>query len=203
MALTRIAAFLLLLVAIGGGAALAGAALDPSTATDESASGGHAVPGSMDAAHGNTTSDDVPQGLAAARDGYRLQLVRTQFAHAGRTPLALRILGPEDRPLRSFDVEHTKRLHLIVVRRDMSGFQHLHPAMDADGTWRTVAPLAAAGSYRVFADFSHAGTRRTLAADVEVAGRYAPHPLPAATRTARTVGGLTVTLAAAPAHAVR
>ena len=28
---------------------------------------------------------------------------------------------------RTYDVEHEKRLHLIVVRRDFTGFQHVHP----------------------------------------------------------------------------
>ena len=48
-------------------------------------------------------------------------------------------------------------MHLIVVRRDLTGFQHLHPEMAADGTWSTRVRLADAGSYRVFADFAHDG----------------------------------------------
>ena len=41
--------------------------------------------------------------------------------------------------VRDFDVEHEKRMHLIVVRRDADGFQHLHPELGADGTWRVRA----------------------------------------------------------------
>ena len=48
-------------------------------------------------------------------------------------------------------------MHLIVVRRDLTGFQHLHPTQRADGTWTTPLRLDEAGSYRVFADFSHDG----------------------------------------------
>ena len=39
--------------------------------------------------------------------------------------------------VRDFDVEHEKRMHLIVARRDLTGFQHLHPEQAADGTWTT------------------------------------------------------------------
>ena len=39
--------------------------------------------------------------------------------------------------MRDFDVEHTKRMHFIVVRRDMTGFQHLHPTQAADGSGRS------------------------------------------------------------------
>jgi hypothetical protein len=32
------------------------------------------------------------------------------------------------RTVRDFDVEHTRRMHFIVVRRDMTGFRHLGTA---------------------------------------------------------------------------
>ena len=54
-------------------------------------------------------------------------------------------------------------MHLIVVRRDMSGFQHLHPRLGADGRWTTPLTIPEAGSYRVFADFKAGGKNRTLA----------------------------------------
>jgi copper chaperone CopZ len=38
--------------------------------------------------------------------------------------------------VRDFDLAHEKRMHLIVMRRDGRGFQHLHPAMDAEAELR-------------------------------------------------------------------
>jgi len=69
-------------------------------------------------------------------------------------------------------------MHLIVVRRDMSGFQHLHPKLAPDGTWRTPIEIGAAGSYRVFADFKREGESHTLAADLSVDGPLDSRPLP-------------------------
>jgi hypothetical protein len=76
-----------------------------------------------------------------------------------------------------FEVEHEKKMHLIVVRRDGTGFQHLHPELAADGTWSTPIMLPDAGAYRVFADFKTA-ENETLAADLTVDGEadYAPLP---------------------------
>ena len=67
-------------------------------------------------------------------------------------------------------------MHLIVVRRDGRGFQHLHPVLGADGTWSAPITLAEAGAYRVFADFQRGGEAHTLAADLTVDGAadYAP-----------------------------
>ena len=61
-------------------------------------------------------------------------------------------------------------MHLIVVRRDLTGFQHLHPTMTSTGTWNVGLTLPAAGSYRVFADFKRNGRNQTLARSVNVGG---------------------------------
>ena len=55
-----------------------------------------------------------------------------------------------------YDVEHEKRLHLIAVRRDFSGFQHVHPELSADGVWSTTLDLTAR-QWRLFADFKAVG----------------------------------------------
>lgn len=101
--------------------------------------------------------------------------------------LAFRIVGADD-----FDVLHERRMHLIVVRRDLSRFQHLHPRLN-DGVWRTPLRLPEAGTYVAFADFSTAGRRATLPFDLHVAGRYEPRPLPAPS-TVSTVDEYRVTL---------
>jgi hypothetical protein len=94
--------------------------------------------------------------------------------------LRFRIVGDDGAAVRDFDVTHEKRMHLIVVRRDLTGFQHLHPKLGADGTWSTRITLADAGSYRLFADFSRDGTARTLATDLRVDGGADLRDLPAA-----------------------
>ena len=103
--------------------------------------------------------------------------------------------------MRDFDVEHEKRMHLIVVRRDGSGFQHLHPELAGDGTWRVPLTLPDAGSYRVFADFSHEGEARTLAADLTVDGDADYRPLPEPATRADAGDGYEVELSAASVRA--
>ena len=97
--------------------------------------------------------------------------------------------------MRDFEVEHEKRMHLIVVRRDGRGFQHLHPKLAADGTWSTPITLPDAGAYRVFADFKRDGEAHTLAADLTVDGdAELPRRSPPAT-DADTTDGYAVKLA--------
>ena len=52
-------------------------------------------------------------------------------------------------------IAHTKLMHLIIVRKDLQYFQHLHPEYDnASGLFRLKdLTFSAAGQYRIFADF--------------------------------------------------
>jgi hypothetical protein len=154
--------------------------------------------------------DPAPE---AERDGGtgrgRYQMVVDEApSRAGARPqrYAFRIERGPEQTVRDFQVEHTKRMHLIVVRSDLTGFQHLHPTMADDGTWRGSIRLRKGGEYRMFADFQHTGKRRVLAAEVPVDGEFKRVRLPASSPYARTDGGLDVGLyhhgpgAGAPAH---
>jgi hypothetical protein len=122
------------------------------------------------------------RGLAVSDDGLTLEL-----AHR-RDELSLRITDRRGRTVRDFDVEHTKRMHVIVVRRDMTGFQHLHPKQAADGTWSVPLTLRDAGAYRVFADFAVDGVAHTLAGDLTVDGPLHAVALPAPSPVAEADG---------------
>jgi hypothetical protein len=75
----------------------------------------------------------------------------------------------------------------------MTGFQHLHPTENPDGTWSVPVTLPDAGSYRVFADFSVDDKPYTLADDLTVDGSVRSQALPAPVRSV-DVDGLRVAL---------
>lgn len=55
--------------------------------------------------------------------------------------------------LTQYRLTHTKEMHLIALRDDLEGFQHLHPERDAEGVWRTAFTPIVPGHYWFFADF--------------------------------------------------
>ncbi len=158
----------------------------PAEASVASPAAPHGGAAHEDAAH-EAGTDLAVGGLAVTQDGYALRLARST-APAGQ-PFALQftVIGPDGAPLVDYERAHEKDLHLVVVRRDLTHYAHLHPQRDDAGRWSLPLTLDEPGSYKVVADFTPAGrdTALALAADLTVPGSYAPQPLPAASRSAQ------------------
>jgi hypothetical protein len=181
-AVGKLAGVALVLALVFGSAAFAGSRIDVHPGKSEAA----------DAGMGEMVAQAV-RGLAVSEGGLTLELARTSATPGKPFTLAFRVVDRRGQTVRDFDVEHTKRMHFIVVRRDMTGFQHLHPTERADGTWSVPVTLADAGSYRVFADFSVDGKPHTLADDLTVDGPLRSQALPAPVSSV-DVDGLRVSL---------
>ncbi len=138
-------------------------------------------------------------GLAVSDAGYTLAPATTFFQSGAGDPLRFTIQGPDGKPVTQYTKTHEKDLHLIVVRRDLSGFHHVHPTRDASGTWSIPFTFTAGGTWRLFADFQPAGLDRklTLGTDVNVSGLYIPVPL-AEPASISSFDGYDVTLAGKP-----
>ena len=205
----KLAVFAAGLAVVFGLAAVAGGAVGPNRdqgKPKKSAHGSGAAMGDSMSTHtasGSGQEADPVRGLAVSEDGLTLSPARGEVRRGQATDLRFTIAGRDGRPVRDFTVEHEKRMHFIVVRRDGSGFQHLHPRMDADGTWHVRLTLLEAGSYRAFADFKRGDTAYTLATDLAVDGGARYRPLPAPATTAGTGDGYQVRLDRPALHAGR
>jgi hypothetical protein len=185
---TRLLGYAVGVVVLAAGAFTVGATVAPRTPTAAPMPEHSAM--SAPAAHDTAA---LP-GLATTANGYTLVPTSPVIETGQPHPFAFAVTGPDGRPVTAFDLEHDKRMHLVVVRRDGAGFQHIHPEMAPDGTW--TVPLAApvAGSYRAFADFTPTGgPSTTLGVDLSAAGAFTP-VLPAPSRVSQ-VDGYTVELA--------
>jgi hypothetical protein len=174
----RIAAFVAILAATFGLAAVAGGALEPLRAD-----GGERPAGGHPEAHGGAEEPAPeparPRGLAVADAGYRLVLEPASPSIGRPVDLTFRVLRRDGRPVEDFEQQHERAMHLIVVRRDLTGYQHVHPVRGTGGRWTVRLTLPEAGVYRAFADFRAGGRDVTLATDVLVSGVFRPRALPA------------------------
>lgn len=187
----RIAVFAVGLLAIFAGAVGIGSLVAPADTKTEAKheEGDHAAErhgeGSpkeeemyRDGGHQQMTS--APAGLGVSEGEYSLRLAPTFLERSEDRELDFSITDTHGEAVSDFDELHERRMHLIVVRRDGTGFRHLHPDMDEAGTWTVPIEFAEAGVYRAFADFSVAGEQYTLASDLFVSGgNFEAQPFPA------------------------
>ncbi len=192
-ALARSAGFVLGIFAIFGIALAVGVRVGPVGASAEAATE-HSTSG---AGHGaghdsKASTPEVPGGLMVSSGELTLSLTDAVL-EAGRGRVVSFVIQGADGPVTSYDVEHEKRLHFIAVRRDFTGYQHVHPELAPDGTWTTALDLTP-GQWRVFADFKPAGADDlTLGSDLSVPGQVKVAERPTGARVS-TVEGYTVAL---------
>ena len=124
--------------------------------------------GAREDAHagGHSAVHGAPGGLAVSAAGYTLQVSPKTFEAGQEEAFGLRILDRGGQAVRDFDEQHGECMHLMVVRRDLVHYQHLHPSLGVDGTWWVPLVLPEPGVYRAFADFSVGGEHDPCVRDV-------------------------------------
>ena len=98
--------------------------------------------------------------------------------YSANTPMeySFSILNNKGSILKDFATTHTKVMHLIVVRKDLKYFQHLHPVLNSESGIFSLSDLSfpSDGEYRIFADFMPKnGQVITISEDVKVGKDYA------------------------------
>ena len=199
--ITRIAGFAAAVAVLSGGAAVAGGAIEPRGADEKPAAAHETASHGEETMTSTTASTDNVRGLAVADEGLRVVVDDTELRRGRSERLSFAIVDANGNLVRDFEVEHERRMHLILVRRDLTGFQHLHPELGDNGRWTTDVRVDDAGSYRLFADFARGGENHTLAADLRVDGDADLRPLPEPAPDATTDTGYEVRLDAGAAHA--
>jgi len=180
--MSRLGLFAIAIATVFGAAYAFGDTVDPDV--DDSAADAHGDSGGHDGGGQHA-------GAAA-----RLVVDDVNFEPGARATLRFRVVDGDGNTVRDFDVAHERAMHVIVARRDLTGYQHVHPRRTPDGGWAVDIAFPDPGPHRVFADFVSGGTPQTLGADVDVKGRYDAQPLPAPSTSADAGDGYAVEVVA-------
>ncbi len=99
---------------------------------------------------------DHGQNTVQSHRTYSLNLQSATYEPNQPVELQFDIRDENNNLLKDLDTVHEKQMHLIVVRKDRTNFQHVHPEFDqAAGTFTlNNFTFPTDGEYRVFADFT-------------------------------------------------
>jgi len=175
----RLALFAAALAVVAAVAALAGQASGIDAGDDESAS---------EVAHGGDGEMAGAYGLSDTASGFGLRIEPTSLTARARSRLAITIVDGGGDPITGLRGEDGEPpLHLILVRRDLTGYQHLHPRPTGAG-FAVDVTLPRAGIWRAYADFEVGGEKVVLGRDLVVPGGFAPQAPAVLTRSAAVDG---------------
>jgi hypothetical protein len=119
------------------------------------------------------------QVMASGND-YKVQAefaFSTDRLQAGQdAQLSIKLADANGQPIKRFSIYHEKKLHLIIVNRELTYFDHIHPEFAGDGLFTIATRFPAGGEYKLIADFVPKGQGVvteshwvTVAGDVEQA----------------------------------
>lgn len=138
---------------------------------------------SKDADYSNNSTQSQPTYSVNLMSGKRYETDKP-------SKLQYDIQDQDGEVLKDFDIINEKKMHLIVIRKDRTNFQHVHPTLDeASGTFM-IEPFTfpTDGDYRVYADFTPSNAQKdemgmklavTPSQDVQVGdiSKYTPEAL--------------------------
>ncbi|GBG05975.1 hypothetical protein PAT3040_00464 [Paenibacillus agaridevorans] len=171
--------------------------------TKESADG-HAGSHQNGAANPTINSNDSGEHDGHATDEHSADNYKASFSFASgtakaseNTKLNVQVTDSNDQTVQDFEWNHEKLMHIIIVNKDLSYFNHIHPEWDGKGTFTVDTSFPNGGEYKVFADFvPKGGSGTTLSEWVKVDGETKPQEsVTADAELVKVVDGKEVTLA--------
>lgn len=157
-------------------------------------------------------SEDTSAPIAQSHRSFTLKSDASSKRYQPKqpTPYTFSIVDDQGTTVKDFATVHEKIMHLIVVRKDLAEFQHVHPDFNKATGQFTLANLTfpSDGSYRIFPDFTLASAQMgpdgmplgvTLNEDVNVGNlaTYKAQPL-TDTQLAKTFQNYAVQLTPTP-----
>lgn len=113
-----------------------------------------------------------------------------------KSTLSIIVMNKEGKPVKDFELEHEKLMHLIVISKDLSFFEHIHPEYKGDGKFEISPNFPSGGEYKLYADFVPKGeTKIVKSSVVKVEGQIAqPTNLVVDQKLTKVVDGKEITL---------
>lgn len=116
--------------------------------------------------------DLLPANAAASKKTFDVVVKFTPAPTAGKpTNITFEVIDEGKKRVKDFDVVHEKKLHLLMVSKDLSWFAHEHPELQPDGTMKLDFTFPAGGPHTLYADFKPTGgSPQVIQKPVDVGG---------------------------------
>ncbi|NEW05976.1 hypothetical protein GK047_08140 [Paenibacillus sp. SYP-B3998] len=129
---------------------------------DQTMKGG--TPGATESANHSDKGGMDHKAMVTEADKTKAELVKATFTLSNAKPLpnqdttiTVHIQDKDGMSIDKFDVQHEKKMHFIVVSKDLSFFNHIHPDYKGKGEFTVTTQFPNAGEFELIADFVPSG----------------------------------------------
>jgi hypothetical protein len=139
-----------------------------------------------------------PVETAGSASGYRAEFKAepAEIKAGENVTLVFTVKDADGKVVPDLPVVHEKPMHLLVISKDLRDFFHLHPELQADGSYRVEHTFPSGGDYTLFIDYTPKGAPQVVDR-IPLTVKGAPRAtaaLRADPTSTRTVDGLRVTM---------
>jgi len=134
--------------------------------------------------------------ITADRYDVEVWPVATSLVAGKEAELRFEIKDPLGGLVREFEVVHEKKLHLLMVSKDLSWYAHEHPELQPEGTFTLNWAFPRPGEYTLFSDFTPPDVgMQVVPFTLTIPGKApAPIELSVDTDQAKVIDGYSITL---------
>jgi DMSO/TMAO reductase YedYZ heme-binding membrane subunit len=114
----------------------------------------------------NNVFDPHAEHRVRSDNKYELQLSipSTAIIPGKKYKMTIKVVdGATGKQVKDFQIVHDKLLHLVVLKSDLTSYQHLHPTREWNGSYTQEISFPSTGVYNFFAEFQPSGGESSLA----------------------------------------
>ena len=101
---------------------------------------------------GDVKPVETPGSAQSYRAEFKAEPAEIKAGESAALVFTVRDAG--GKKVRDLPVVHEQPIHLLVISKDLSEFNHLHPEPQADGTYRVAHTFPHGGEYKLYVDYT-------------------------------------------------
>lgn len=145
----------------------------------------------------NTSGASIPLATDQAKAfSAEFRSEPAQIVAGAPADLIFRIKDKQGATVKDLQIVHEKPIHLIIVSTDLAEFYHIHPEVQADGSYKVTHTFPNGGAYKLYADFTPKDSAQVVEQiDLKVEGAARPNvELVVDSKLEKIVDGLKVSM---------
>lgn len=134
--------------------------------------------GNQTPAHDHSTHDHGDSNQLVEASAKAVFEFQEKVEKGSKVKTKIYIFNKEGNKVEDFDIEHEKLMHMMVIHKNLSYFNHIHPEYKGKGLFEVETDFPLSGDYKIIVEYKPKGTdTQTFMKKVSAAGEPEESPI--------------------------